>query len=130
MYSPTVLEAVDTEPKALIHKHHYSTSTDLDKDNKITISHNTSCSSKVVDCEDACFKISGIYPCDLQEALLESDKDHSKKIERNAACPTLNAYINNVKTHILIDTGAEISAISKNFIKINNKYFKNTVITR
>ena len=50
------------------------------------------CSSKVVNCEDACFKISGIYQCDLREASLESDKDHSEKSERNAACPTLDVY--------------------------------------
>ena len=83
------------------------------------------------ECEDACYKISGIYPCDLREALLESDTDHSKKIECRAAYPTLDAYINNVKTHtILIATGAEISAISENFIKKNNRYFKNTAILR
>ena len=51
-----------------------------------------------------------------------------KKIERRAACPTLDAYINNFKPHILIDTRAEVSAISENFIKKNNKYFRNTAI--
>ena len=71
---------MDTEPEALIHKYHYSTSTDLDKHSKFIISRSTRNSNNMVECEDACYKDSGIYSCDVRETLLESDKDHSKKL--------------------------------------------------
>ena len=74
------------------------------------------------------FQSSGIHPCDLREAVLESDKNHSENFERNTICPTFDAHTKNVKSHSLIDTEPEISAGSENCIQRNNNYFKNTVI--
>lgn len=45
-----------------------------------------------------------------------------------ANCPMLDATVNNIRTGILIDTGAEFSAISDKFIRNNKKYFKNADI--
>lgn len=62
-----------------------------------------------------------MYPPEIRNELLSSDNEPINSVKRK--CPCIVAYINNVLTNILIDTGAELSAISQKFINKNKKQF-------
>lgn len=66
-----------------------------------------------------------MYSSDLRSTLMDdSDVCQTEVNVEKSKCPMVVGLINNVRTEILIDTGAEVSVISRRFINRNKKHFR------
>lgn len=70
-------------------------------------------------------KLFSMYSSDLRSTLMDdSDVCQTEVNVEKSKCPMVVGFINNVRTEILIDTGAEVSVISRRFINRNKKHFR------
>ena len=69
--------------------------------------------------------MNSLFPPDLYTDITEPDTT-TRRVNECNYCPTVTVYINNCKVQALIDTGSEISVVSKTWLHSNKQYFKLT----